>query len=224
MYDFGPPISARAASFETRNPARSGDVIGRYGAFNKDSVSQLMKVARAAQRTWAALPDTARLTTLAAWVSALDAKVEEIARAITLEQGKPLNEARGETMKSLDEARQMLAIAAQPLGAVHGSARAGVLPLSLRRPRGIIVAITPWNFPVLTPMRKIIPALAFGNAILLKPSELTPAAACILAEIGKGILPDGLLQILPGDGELGAALVASGAEGVTFTGSVPTGC
>lgn len=223
MYDFGPPESARAASFETRNPARSGDVIGRYGAFGQDNVSQLMKVARDAQRNWAALPDTARLTTVATWVAALGSKVEEIARAITLEQGKPLNEARGETLKSLDEARQMLAMASQPLGAVHATARAGVRPLSIRRPRGVIVAITPWNFPVLTPMRKIVPALAFGNAIVLKPSELAPAAACLLAEAGKGIIPEGLLQVVPGDGEFGAALVTSGAEGVTFTGSVPTG-
>lgn len=223
MYEFGPEPGRRAASFVTTSPARSHETVGNYGAFGPADVPGMMAAARAAQRDWASLPGTVRLARVADWVAALAGRTDEIARAVTAEQGKPLAEARGETAKSLDEARQMLAIAAQPCGMVHVSARAGVRPISMRRPRGVIVAITPWNFPVLTPMRKLVPALAFGNAILLKPSELAPAAACILAEVARDILPEGLLQVLPGGGDFGAALVAGGAEGVTFTGSVPTG-
>lgn len=100
----------------------------------------------------------------------------------------------------------------------------GCRNMVLRRPRGVIAAITPWNFPVLTPMRKIAPALAHGNAIILKPSELTPAAACLIAEAAHDVLPAGALQIVQGGGELGGALVsAPGVHGITFTGSVATG-
>src|SRR5690606_12147400 len=91
-------------------------------------------------------------------------------------------------------------------------------------PRGVIAAITPWNFPILTPMRKIAPALLFGNAIIIKPSEFTPATMCLIGEASRETLPPGLLQILQGGGEVGAALAgAAGIDGITFTGSVATG-
>ena len=223
MYSFGKPDVTQDSVLQTLNPAQRTEVVGRYGAYAPQDIPELIQNARAAQHIWQKLPVAERMAALNAWLAVLDGQVAEIAQAITLEQGKPSHEARGETMKSIQEARQMLAIAEQPLGSVHASSRAGVTPLSVRRPRGVIVAITPWNFPMLSPMRKIAPALAFGNAIIVKPSELAPAAACLVAQASQGILPDGLLQVLPGDGVFGAALVASGAEGVTFTGSVPTG-
>src|SRR5438046_7712291 len=102
-------------------------------------------------------------------------------------------------------------------GRSHAFARAGIRNMITRRPRGVIAAITPWNFPILTPMRKIAPALVFGNAIILKPSEFTPATACLIAEASRGILADGLLQVLLGDGSVASALVSSeGIAGVTF--------
>lgn len=221
MFQFGRSQADPDMKIRTYNPAKKNELVGQYSAYGPDHIAECLRSARAAQQHWAALPVVERMSVLTAWLNALD--VDAIARAITFEQGKPSHEARGETLKSIQEAREMLAIAAQPLGQVHASSRTGVTPLSVRRPRGVIVAITPWNFPMLSPMRKIAPALAYGNAILVKPSELAPAAACYVAEAAKGILPEGLLQVLPGDGIFGAALVASGAEGVTFTGSVPTG-
>lgn len=223
MFCFNTAADAARDDMATFNPADPARQVGSYGRMDPSDVPALVALARDAQRDWAARTVSARIGILGRWLDAVEARGDGIARAITLEQGKPLAEARGETGKALDEARIMLGIAAQPLGAVHATMRDGVMPLSLRRPRGLIVAITPWNFPVLTPMRKIAPALAFGNAIIVKPSELAPAAACLLAEAAEGILPAGLLQIAPGDGALGAALVTSGAQGVTFTGSVPTG-
>lgn len=223
MFRYGNAAAAARVGMATFNPADPSQQVGNYGRNEPSDVATLVALARDAQRDWAAQPVLARINVLSRWLDAVAARSEEIARAITLEQGKPLGEARGETGKALDEARIMLGIASQPLGAVYASMRKGVMPLTTRRPRGLDVAITPWNFPVLTPMRKIAPALAFGNAIIVKPSELAPAAACIVAQAGEGILPSGLLQIVLGEGSLGAALVASGAEGVTFTGSVSTG-
>lgn len=221
MFQFGRSQASSGPTFKTFNPAQKNEGVGQYAAYEPDDIAECLRRARSAQQQWAALPVVERMAALTAWLNALD--VDSIARAITLEQGKPSHEARGETLKSIQEAREMLAMAAQPLGQVHASSRVGVTPLSVRRPRGVIVAITPWNFPMLSPMRKIAPALAYGNAILVKPSELAPAAACLVGKAAEGILPEGLLQVLPGDGVLGAALVASGVEGVTFTGSVPTG-
>src|SRR5699024_4526577 len=108
-------------------------------------------------------------------------------------------------------------------GRVVYAQRPGMRNMVTYRPRGVIAAITPWNFPILTPLRKIAPALVHGNAILLKPSEYTPAAACLIADAARGLLPDGIFQIVLGGPETGAALVSAAVQGVTFTGSVPTG-
>ncbi|HEY2817740.1 MAG TPA: aldehyde dehydrogenase family protein, partial [Casimicrobiaceae bacterium] len=143
---------------------------------------------------------------------------------ITLEQGKPLQEARGEVAKACGEARLMVSLAARLQGELMPSARPGIRNMVNHRPRGVIAAITPWNFPILTPMRKIAPALVFGNAIIVKPSEFTPATACLVAEVARGILPDGLLQLVLGDGAVASRLLTTpGVDGVTFTGSVATG-
>jgi aldehyde dehydrogenase (NAD+) len=84
--------------------------------------------------------------------------------------------------------------------------------------------VSPWNFPVMTPLRKLVPALVFGNAMVIKPSEFTPAAACLLADIAQAFFPPGLVQLVNGDGRVGAALVGdAGIDGVTFTGSIDTG-
>lgn len=158
------------------------------------------------------------------FVSALERRGEEIAHAIVREQGKPLAEARGELAKACGEARAMVAFACLPQGDVVPAARAGFRNLVLRRPRGVIAAITPWNFPIMTPMRKVAPALVYGNAVILKPSEFTPAAACIAADCARDLLPAGLLQLVIGGADVGAALVSHRrVDGVTFTGSVGTG-
>jgi aldehyde dehydrogenase (NAD+) len=211
-------------AFETRDPGDPGRVIGRYAATPPALIAGIIANARAAQADWAARTDADRLALLSRLADRLEERAEAIARAVTLEQGKPIGEARGETGKSIAEFRQMLTFAAQPTGRVHATMRAGVRPITLTRPRGIIAAITPWNFPVLTPLRKIAPALAYGNAILLKPSELTPAAACLVAETATELLPPGLLQIVQGGAPQGRALIqGAGIDGITFTGSVPTG-
>lgn len=104
-----------------------------------------------------------------------------------------------------------------------GAQRPSVRNLVLRRARGLSAAITPWNFPVLTPMRKIVPGLAFGDAIVLKPAADTPAPVGVIADASADTLPAGLLQVLNGDGEVGQGLVADpGLDGISFTGSVAT--
>jgi alpha-ketoglutaric semialdehyde dehydrogenase len=230
MYEFGNLIDGRwlndsGATCETFNPALPNARVGVYHQADSGLVDAALEAASRAQRLWRAVPVGERLGIVANFIAGVERHTEQLAAAITAEQGKPLAESRGEIAKACSEGRHMLAHVMEASGnRAAASVRPNVRNMIIRRPRGVIVAIAPWNFPVMTPMRKLVPALAFGNAILLKPSEFTPAAACMLGEIGREWLPPGLLQILHGGPLVGDMLVRHGAvQGVTFTGSVPTG-
>jgi alpha-ketoglutaric semialdehyde dehydrogenase len=214
-----------ASGFKTFNPARPAQVVGRYSLADASLVADAVAAATQAQREWARLPAAQRCEALARYIDRIEARKEDLARAITAEQGKSLVESRGEVAKACAESRFMLQHVMAGVGTRHvPSLRPGVRNLVMRRPRGVIVAITPWNFPVMTPMRKIAPALGFGNAVIVKASEFTPAAVCLLGELASGVLADGLLQVIHGGADVGGALVAhGGVHGVTFTGSVATG-
>ena len=229
MYTFGSFINGEwqggtGEVFETFDPSAPGTCVGRYSPTSPQGLRTALDAARSGQTEWAALPPAERSRRVVELLDAVEAQTEEIARAVTLEQGKPIAESRGETGKALREARFMAGEAVRGHSEVMPAQKPDCRNMVLRRPRGVIAAITPWNFPILTPMRKIAPALAHGNAIILKPSELTPASACLIAEAAEDLLPAGVLQIVHGGGEVGAALVGDAAvDGVTFTGSVATG-
>ncbi len=213
-----------SATFETANPAHPSERVGIYDVASPETLRAAADAARDAQRLWRKTPAMERAKIISRFLDQVEVRTDEIALAMTREQGKPLGEARGEIGKALREARCMVANAAHVGTIAMGSARPGVRNLATRRPRGVIAGITPWNFPILTPMRKIAPALVFGDAIILKPSEVAPAAACIVADAARGIVPDGLLQIVNGSADVGQALVDLPIiAGVTFTGSVPVG-
>jgi len=210
--------------FVTVNPANPEEIVGRYDETGASELDGVFAEARRAQAEWRDVPGIRRQAILEDWLDAVEARCEEIALAITLEMGKTLADARGEILYALKEARFTIGEASRSIGEVMPSARPGVRNMTLRRPRGVVVAATPWNYPVLTPLRKLAPAFAHGNAVILKPSEIAPAAACLMAEIADAYLPRGLFQIVLGGAAVGAALVAHRrADAVTFTGSVETG-
>jgi len=210
--------------FETYDPAHPDQVSGRYEETRREDLDSIFAVAHRAARIWAATPGLRRQELIETWLERIEADADRIAQAITLEMGKTLADARGEILHSLREARFTVADASRSIGDVMPSARVGLRNMTLRRPRGVIVASTPWNYPVLTPLRKLAPAFAHGNAVILKPSEVSPAAACLLAELAADLFPHGLLQIVFGGARVGAAVTGHpAADGVTFTGSVPTG-
>ncbi len=229
MYEYGSLIAGQwrpgtGEAFSTSNPARPSEVVGRYTSASAADVDQAVKAAVAVQKLWRGLPSVERGMVVEKFVAALEAKAGQLARAITLEQGKPLAESRGEIGKACAESRFMLGEASRSHSPAMPSSRPGFSNMVTRRPRGVIAALTPWNFPIMTPMRKIAPALVFGNAVILKPSEFTPAAACIIGDAAKGLLPDGLLQIVLGMAAAGQALVSHpDVDGIAFTGSVPVG-
>lgn len=209
----------------TTNPARPAEQVGLYAQANPATVDEAVNAARAAQKVWAKVPPAKRCELLGKFIDAVEARGEDLAQAITAEQGKAISESRGEVAKACGESRYMLQHVMAGEGVRHVPAlREGVRNLVIRRPRGVVVAITPWNFPVMTPMRKIAPAIAFGNAIIVKASQFTPAAVCILGELACQYLPAGLLQVLHGGADVGNALVSHPlVHAVTFTGSVATG-
>lgn len=217
-------IGAGGGAFETVNPAEPEKVVGRYGASSEEEVASVVRAARRAQADWAAMAGLERHAILQRYFAKLKESAEALAQAITREMGKPIVEARGEVGYSLIEADFMLGEAARAQGWLMPSFRRDVQNTVVRRPRGVVAAISPWNYPFLTPMRKVAPALVFGNAVVLKPSEFSPAAACMAAELAVGILPEGLFGIVMGGAKVGRALVADpDVDAVTFTGSVSTG-
>lgn len=228
-YRYGALIAGKwrelgAEIFETRNPASPATVVGQYGASSAGEVADAIAAAIKAQSAWGALPATERIRLCSEFFAAIGRRGEDLAHAITLEQGKPLAEARNETSKALAEAAAMASHVLSSGSQSVPEARPGFQNMISRRPRGVIAAITPWNFPILTPMRKIAPALLFGNAIIVKPSEFTPATMCLIGEAAQETLPGGLVQIVLGSGRTGADLVGSvGIDGISFTGSVGTG-
>ena len=228
-YQFGTLLSGKWVGngderFETFDPSEPTSKVGAYLATTSSEVSAVVSAAAAAQKVWASVPGLERQMVLSRYFAKLKEHTEDIATSMTCEMGKPLTEARGEIGYSLLEAEFMLGEVARPYGWLMPSFRRDIQNQVVRRPRGVIAAISPWNYPVLTPMRKVVPALVFGNAVVLKPSEFSPAAACIAAELAIGILPDGLFGIVQGGADVGQALVSNRlVNGVTFTGSIPTG-
>jgi len=210
--------------FDIRNPAAPEEFVARYDETSTERLNAIVAHARQAQATWAATPQPERGTIVARYVDALEARSVDIAMSITKEMGKPLAESRGEVAKAIGEARAMVARASAPVGEVFPSQSAGTTAYTIRRPRGLILGINPWNFPFSTPMRKAIPALVFGNAIILKPASLTPGAITLMAEIAAEVLPENLVQSVIGDGALGQALSEHvGVDAISFTGSVGVG-
>ena len=210
------------------NPA-SGELLRELVAASASEVEGAATAARTAQTAWAARGLSERLPVLARFQRLLASRKQQIARTITAEAGKPYVESLlTEVLVVLDAARFLLAethafLRDEPVA--HGSlatkAKSGRL---VREPYGVIGIISPWNYPFSIPATEVLAALAVGNAVVLKPSELTPLSALELASLLRDAgLPDGLFHVVIGDGATGAALVESAIDKLIFTGSVATG-
>ena len=210
--------------FETLNPANPSEKIGRYGIMSSREIAEIIERSHIAQSEWARIPGLERSQRLDAFIDAVLSKSDELATAGTLEQGKLLRESQGEAMKCCSEGRFSVGEAARMGSMAISSGRPNFSNQILRRPRGVIFCISPWNFPISTPMRKICPALAFGNSVVMKPSQFTPAANFLVTQISREFFPDNLIQVAMISGRDASDVVASGdIQGVSFTGSVPTG-
>lgn len=208
------------------NPSDHSDIIGHYATASVVDVQQSVAAARRASPAWAEAGLEQRKAVLDFVGDELIARSEEIGRVIAREEGKTLAEGKGEAFRSGQFFQYYAAECLRQTGEQTASVRPGVDVEVTREAVGVVGVITPWNFPIAVAAWKIAPALAFGNSVVLKPSETTPASAAILADIiHRSGLPSGAFNMVIGEGrDVGHALAASpGIDAVTFTGSVAVG-
>jgi acyl-CoA reductase-like NAD-dependent aldehyde dehydrogenase len=218
---------ATTQTFESTNPA-SGAVVGIFPVHDAAAVQETVEQARTAAEQWAALGFDGRRQRLAAYRGYLARRMNELADLVHRENGKPHGDAILEITLAVDHLAWAGAHARKTLGPRR--VKAGMLAANHAayleyQPLGVIGVIGPWNYPVFTPMGSIAYALAAGNAVVFKPSELTPGVGVALADTLAEIV-DGrpLLQVVTGFGETGAALCrAPGVGKIAFTGSTGTG-
>ena len=222
------PPSRAVATIDSVNPATQ-EINAQFAVTQPADLPAIFARARSAQKDWAARPLRERCAMLRHLRDAIFARREEIADVITREAGKPRVEAIfAEILLALDTAdflaRQVprwLRPERVPHHNLAMKAKSGWLEFD---PLGVVAIISPWNYPFSIPMAQVIPALATGNAVLLKPSELTPWCGQLVGElVEQAKFPPGLVQVLQGRGELGAAIIEAGPDKVFFTGSVATG-
>src|SRR6056297_3472623 len=201
-------------SFKTRNPA-TGETLAEIAQGTADDVDAAVAAARKAQKGWAALPGHKRARVLYALARILQKQSRLFSVLESLDNGKPLREARDIDI---------------PLVARHFYYHAGMAELqdtelANREPLGVCGQIIPWNFPLLMLSWKIAPAIAMGNTVVLKPAEYTSLTALLFADICREAgVPPGVVNIVTGDGATGAAIVDhEGIDKIAFTGSTDVG-
>ncbi|TMV04194.1 aldehyde dehydrogenase family protein [Ruegeria sediminis] len=215
-----------AEAAENRSPSDTSDLIGLYARGSVEDVDLAAEAARAAQPGWAATSPQQRADLLEAVAQALLARADEIGTLLAREEGKTLAEAKGETIRAAQVFRFFAGEAVRISGEAVSSVRPGVSVEVTREPVGVVGLITPWNFPIAIPAWKLAPALAYGNTVVMKPAELTPASAHVLAEILYDLgLPKGVFNLVMGRGSVvGDAMVKHPQiDAISFTGSVPVG-
>lgn len=207
-------FTAPAAGFDTRNPA-TGATLAQVTQGTSDDLDRAVAAARRAQPKWGKLPGSARAKYLYALARLVQKHSRLLAVLETMDNGKPIREARDIDL---------------PLVARHFYYHAGLAQLMDselpgQEPLGVCGAVIPWNFPLLMLAWKVAPALAAGNTVVLKPAEYTPLTALLFAELTREAgLPKGVLNIVTGDGDTGAALVAHpDVNKIAFTGSTSVG-
>jgi aldehyde dehydrogenase (NAD+) len=208
--------------FENRNPADFNDVVGLFPKATAEDTQAAIVAARTALNDWASTPAPARGAILDKANQIISARVEEMAAALTREEGKTLAEARGEVIRARDIFRYYGGEGWRYGGAVLPSSVNGELLYTRREPLGVISIITPWNFPIAIPAWKIAPALAYGNAVVFKPAQDAPLIGLMLVEaLVEAGLPAGVINYLTGSGSVvGAEMVSNpDVNGVSFTGS-----
>ncbi len=208
------------------NPSDASDVIARVPHGSADDARAAVEAAAAALPAWRTLPGPARAEHLHRWAAAISERAEELAQAMAREVGKPIGESRGEVGRCVVILRYYAGEAVRSVGDVIPAGLPGALQYSLREPLGVVALITPWNFPLAIPLWKAAPALAFGNTVVLKPSELSSHVATLLAETSVTAgLPPGVFNVLLGTGkDVGTPLIElPEVRGISFTGSAAVG-
>ncbi|UQE74443.1 CoA-acylating methylmalonate-semialdehyde dehydrogenase [Gordonia sp. PP30] len=202
------------------NPS-TGQVQAQVPLASTDEVAAAVEIASAAQREWASWNPQRRARVLMRAVDLINRNMDELATRLSLEHGKTLADAKGDVQRGLEVLEFSIGIPHLIKGEFSEGAGAGIDVHSMRQPLGVVAGITPFNFPAMIPLWKIGPALACGNAFILKPSERDPSVPVMLAELfTEAGLPDGVLQVVHGDKEaVDALLTHPDVRALGFVGS-----
>jgi alpha-ketoglutaric semialdehyde dehydrogenase len=209
-------------ALQSRSPQRPDDLVVEVEEASPAAVAEAAQRARAAGAAWAAASALERSAALAATADALAGAAGELTELTVREVGKPVTEAAAETARGVGILRYYAQQALDPDGETYPGPEPAALLLARRRPRGVAGLVTPWNFPVAIPLWKAAPALAFGNAVLLKPSPEATAVALRLGELLGAAVGAELFQVLPGGAGTGKAMLEE-VDCLSFTGSVAVG-
>jgi alpha-ketoglutaric semialdehyde dehydrogenase len=213
--------SGGATTLPDLNPARPAEVVAEVFAADAALARDAVAAARDAFPSWSNGPAPARGEILRRAADLLDARADDVGRDLVREEGKTLAEGVGETRRAAAILRYYAGQTLEPDGETYPSASGSTFLFARREPVGVVLAITPWNFPIAIPAWKLAPALAYGNTVVWKPAELVPLTSVHLVQalVDAG-LPAGVLNLVLGrSGEVGDALVGSDFDALTFTGS-----
>ncbi len=214
------------SEIENRNPSDLSDLVGMYAQASSSQLDDALAAAEKAQKEWAATGLEARQAALMKIGNALKERFGELGELLAREEGKPRAEGVGEVFRAGQFYTYYAAEVLRQIGDTADSVRPGVEIDVRREPVGVVAIISPWNFPTATASWKIAPALAFGNAVIWKPANLTPASAVALTRImADAGLPAGTFNLVMGSGSsIGQRLVESPlVNAISFTGSVDVG-
>jgi len=218
--------AASGRRFEQRNPADLTEVTGTFADSGPEDVDAAIAAAQTAFPSWRALSPLARKSYLQRALGEIGARRDEIAAAITRENGKALREAQSEVDSAIKEMDYQIAEGVRLCGQTVPVEVGGTLAYSTREARGPVAIVTPWNFPFNVPGRKGTPALMAGNTVVFKPASLTPRTGLLFTEIlAASGLPRGVINcVTGGGGSVGAALVGDPRiKAISFTGSTAVG-
>lgn len=207
------------------NPA-TGEVFAQIATIDRAGVRQAINDANAAWAGWKSLTGKERGGYLRRIADSIERRTDEIARTITLENGKPLAQSRGEVGMTVDHLQWFAEEARRSYGRVVPPQAPGKRHLVIKQPVGVVGAIAPWNFPLVLAVRKVAPAFAAGCPVVLKPASATPLSSVLLAEaIHEAELPAGVFQLVVGNSkEIGEEMFENpNCRKVTFTGSTEVG-
>ncbi|HEY0275569.1 MAG TPA: NAD-dependent succinate-semialdehyde dehydrogenase [Paenirhodobacter sp.] len=217
--------AASGEKIAVTNPA-DGSVVGYVPAMAPEEIPAVIAASEAAQKVWAALPAKERSAKLRRWFELMIENVDDLGLLMTLEQGKPVAEAKGEIAYAASFIEWFAEEAKRIYGDTIPAPRANQRITVIRQPIGVTAAITPWNFPAAMITRKAAPALAAGCSMIVRPADLTPLSALALGELAlRAGIPAGVLQVVTGSAsKIGKVLTDSDVvRKLSFTGSTEVG-
>ena len=218
--------SVSGRTYTIANPADTKTVLGNFQTSVVDDANRAIDAAHAALPAWSSMPAPQRASILYRALEIMRERQDDIARTITLEEGKPLPDAQGEVRRAMNITEYAAGEGRRLFGYTTPSEIPDTVAYTTRRPLGVVGIITPWNFPIAIPAWKMAPALICGNTLIFKPASSTPLSAVKLVKVFEDAgLPPGVLNLITGPGALvGNTLVNDPrVNGISFTGSTEIG-